>query len=544
MSREDYNHAISTNKSDTNLETISITGQDSHSDLFKVDDVHLKRSLKDRHIGMIALVSVFGTGLFLSSGGTLAKTGPVGIILAYAIIGVVVGLNQMAFAETASLAPLTGSTIRHAEIFIDEAVGFALGYLSLWQAILPGGLVSAALVIQYWSSLNPAVWISVLLVPIALTNIFSIRVYGEVEFVFALLKIGLILILVFAGLILDLGGVKGQERLGFHYWKDPGPFAEFITTGNTGKFVGFWAALSSVVYAYGGVQGIAMLAGETQNPRTNIPRAAKRILYRVVGLYMVAVFILSLIVPYNDKRIAVSDGTAAHSPYVIAFERAGIKVLPHVVNALTLCSAWSEANSGVTHTARVLFSLASKKQAPSIFLKTNDRFKVPFVGVALGLVFLALAYMSVDSTAATVFSWFQNITSSNLLLNWILISINHIRMNRALKAQGFQRSDLPYQNRIAPAGAWISLIASIILLITGGFTTFIHGHWKVSTLVSAYCSPVLFTVLYLAWKLVKKSPQIPIEEIIIPVLLEDYRTRPEDPVEKPKGWKILTLLWS
>ncbi|KAG7928585.1 hypothetical protein KL925_001885 [Ogataea polymorpha] len=251
-----------------------------------------------------------------------------------------------------------------------------------------------------------------------------------------------------------------------------------------------------------------------------------------------------LIVPYNDKRIAVSDGTAAHSPYVIAFERAGIKVLPHVVNALTLCSAWSEANSGVTHTARVLFSLASKKQAPSIFLKTNDRFKVPFVGVALGLVFLALAYMSVDSTAATVFSWFQNITSSNLLLNWILISINHIRMNRALKAQGFQRSDLPYQNRIAPAGAWISLIASIILLITGGFTTFIHGHWKVSTLVSAYCSPVLFTVLYLAWKLVKKSPQIPIEEIIIPVLLEDYRTRPEDPVEKPKGWKILTLLWS
>ncbi|KAG7867110.1 hypothetical protein KL918_000587 [Ogataea parapolymorpha] len=270
-------------KSVANLETVSLSAPGSSNDLFGVDDSQLHRSLKDRHIGMIALVSVFGTGLFLSSGGTLAKTGPVGMLIAYAIIGVVVGLNQLAMAETAALAPLTGASIRHAEIFIDEAVGFALGYLKLWQNLLPGGVVSAALVIQYWSDLSPAVWITVLAVPIAVTNLFSIRIYGEVEFVFGMLKICLIVMLVLAGLVLDLGGVKGQERLGFHYWKDPGPFAAFIESGAVGRFVGFWAALSSVVYSYGGVQGIALLAGETKNPRTNIPKAAKRILYRVRG---------------------------------------------------------------------------------------------------------------------------------------------------------------------------------------------------------------------------------------------------------------------
>ncbi|KAG7901095.1 hypothetical protein KL905_004614 [Ogataea polymorpha] len=544
MSKANFGNSEEEGKSVANLETVSIVPKDSASELFAVDDTHLKRTLKDRHIGMIALVSVFGTGLFLSSGGTLAKTGPVGILIAYAVIGTIVGLNQIAFAEVAALAPLTGSTIRHSEIFIDEAVGFAYGYLSLWQHLLPGGLVSAALIIQYWSNLSPAVWISVLAVPIAITNLFSIRIYGEVEFVFALLKISLIGILVLAGLVLDLGGVQGQQRLGFHYWKDPGPFAEFVKTGNTGRFIGFWAALSSVVYSYGGVQGIALLAGETRNPRTNIPRAAKRILYRVVALYMIAVFVLSLIVPYNDKKIAVSDGTAAHSPYVVAFERGGIKVLPHVVNALTLTSAWSEANAGIASSARVLFSLAAKKQAPRVFLKTSKRLNVPFVGVVLALLFLALSYMSIDSTAATVFSWFQNITSSNLLLGWILISICHIRMNRALKVQGYKRSDLPYNNRLAPAGAWISLIASVVLLLTGGFTTFIHGNWQTSTFVSAYCSPLLFVIFYLAWKITKRTPQIDLQDIIIPVLMEDYKTRPENDVPRKGIYKFISLLWS
>ncbi|KAG7736532.1 hypothetical protein KL912_004742 [Ogataea haglerorum] len=528
------------------LETISIHDAEEAAgiEIFAEDDTHLHRALKERHIGMITLVGVFGTGLFLSSGGTLAKTGPVGMCLSYLIVGIIVGMNQMALAEVAALAPLTGSTIRHAEIFIDDAAGFALGWLKVWNSILPTALVSSALIMQYWSNLSPGIWITIFMIPICFTNIFSIRIYGEVEFVFALLKIALILILVLAGLIVDLGGVKGQKRLGFHYWKDPGPFASYIKSGSLGQFIGFWAALSSVVYAYGGVQGIALLAGETKNPRTNIPKAAKRILYRVVGLYMIAVFILSLIVPYDDPKIATSDGTAAHSPYVIAFEKAGIKVLPHVVNALTLSSAWSESNLGITQTSRILFSLAAKGQAPKILLKSSKKLKVPYVGVIIGLIFLSLAYMTLDSTAANVFSWFQNITSSVLLLEWIIISINNIRMNRALKVQGYSRDDLPYTNKIAKASAWLSLFGSALLLITGGFTTFIHGHWETSTLFSSYCAPVLFVVFYLGYKFIKKTKHVPLEEICLPELMEDYHSKPEPPSEPLRGWRLLAFLWA
>ncbi|KAH3671345.1 hypothetical protein OGAPHI_000568 [Ogataea philodendri] len=536
---------VSSAKNAELLQTVSVTEVGiSKQFIFDEDDTKLEKALKQRQLGMITLVGVFGTGLFLSSGGTLAKTGPVGMCLAYLIIGVVVGLNQIALAEVAALAPLTGSSIRHAEIFIDEAVGFALGWLKVWNAILPGALVSTALVMQYWTTVSPGVWITVFIVPIAITNIFSIKLYGEIEFVFALLKIALILILILAGLVLDLGGVKEQPRLGFHYWKHPGPFAEHFATGSVGRFVGFWSALSSVVYSYGGVQAIALLAGETKNPRTNIPKAAKRILYRVVGLYMLAVFILSLIVPYDDKNIATSDGTAAHSPYVIAFERGGIKVLPHIVNALTLCSAWSEANLNVMQVSRIMFSLAAKHQAPAAFLKTNKLFRVPVFGVVLALLFCALAYMTLNSTASNVFSWFQNLSSSVLLLEWIIISISNIRMNKALVAQGYTRKDLPYTNPIGIAGAWISLLLSVLFLVTGGFTTFMHGHWDTSVLVSSYCSPMIFIILYAGWKLFYRTEQWQLQDICLPELFDDYHSKPEPTPEPLRGWRIITFLWA
>lgn len=171
----------------TNDEINSVHSKEEDDSLFKLDDNKLQRSLKQRHIQMIALVSVFGTGLFVSSGGALAKTGPVGILLSFLFIGVVVGLNQMALAEVAALAPLSGATIRHSEIFIDEAVGFAYGWLGVWSAIMPSAVVSSTLVIGYWTSLSAAIWITILIVPIILTNIISIRIYGEIEFVFAIL---------------------------------------------------------------------------------------------------------------------------------------------------------------------------------------------------------------------------------------------------------------------------------------------------------------------------------------------------------------------
>lgn len=140
-------------------------------------------------------------------------------------------------------------------------------------------------------------------------------------------QIALIIGLIIAGLILDLGGVPGQERLGFRYWSDPYPlFNEFVATGTKGRFLAFWSTMISAAFAYGNVQVVAIAGAETRNPRKAIPTAVKRTFFRVILFYVVSIFVVSLIVPANDEHLGLTTGTAAQSPFVIAFNRAGINV--------------------------------------------------------------------------------------------------------------------------------------------------------------------------------------------------------------------------
>lgn len=499
------------------------------------DRTRLKQGLKERHIKMLTLVGVFGTGLFLSSGGTLKKAGPAGMFLAYVVVGIVVGCNQIAIAEVASFMPATGATIRHAEQFIDESVGFTFGWISTYSSLMPGELSATAVVMRYWTDINPAVWITIFGILFVLTNIYTIRFYGEVEYFFGWMKIILIIILIVTGLVIDLGGAK-QERLGFHYWREPGPFAEYIVKGEIGKFVGFWAALSSVVYSYSGIQNIAILAGETKNSRHAIFHGARNVFLRIIVLYLIAVLVLTLIVPYNDKLIATGTGTAKSSPYVIAIQRANIKILPHIINAIILTSAWSAGNLAIVEGSRNLFALASKNQAPKIFLTTNKR-GIPYVGIAFISAFLPLSYMSVSSSSANVFSWFQELVSSNTLLRWILISANHIHMDRALKAQGYSRSDLPHSTCLGPFAAWFSGIMSLIFLLTGGFYNFIHGHFDIESFFTRYFIIPLAIILFTFWKLFKKTKYLPPTEVDLESIFDDIRQNPEITLATTTWWK-------
>lgn len=507
-----------------------------------IDDARLSRGLKQRHIQMIALAGAIGTGLFLSIGGSLAKTGPVGLLIAYLIVGFDVCCTQVVICEVSTLMPVTGSYIRHAAHFVDPALGFAIGWNRVYQSLIggPGEIVAAAVLFQYWSDINSAVWITVCIVLLVISNLGPVKFYGEVEFWLSVLKILLILGLILVGLIIDLGGTS-TPRLGFHYWRDPGPFAEFIKTGSLGKFIGFWSVLSSAVYAYGGVNEISVAAGETQDPRHNIPKACKRIFVRILIFYIVLLFVMTLVVPFNDPMIATGSGTAKSSPMVIAIQRAGIRVLPHIINAVIITSAWSAANSGVIGGSRTLYSLAVLGYAPKIFLRTN-RWNVPWVALSVKLLFFTLAYMSVSNTAATVFSWFQNLTSSSLLVDWIVMSIDHIYMDKALKSQGYSRTELPWSTKFAPFAAWFALIANIILILTGGFTVFIKGHWNFGSFFSAYFSIPLIFICYIVGKVYLRTPMRDPKQVDLESLFEDVRNNPEN-VPEVKGWQRLNILW-
>lgn len=135
--------------------------------------------------------------------------------------------------------------------------------------------------------------------------------------------------MIIAGLILDLGGVPGQERIGFRFWSDPYPlFHEYIASGTLGQFLAFWSTMISAAFAFGNVQIVAIAGAETRDPRKAIPAAVKRTFFRVVFFYVVSIFVVSLIVPADDPRLGLSTGTAAQSPFVIAFSRIGVHVSP------------------------------------------------------------------------------------------------------------------------------------------------------------------------------------------------------------------------
>lgn len=137
-------------------------------------------------------------------------------------------------------------------------------------------LSAAGTVITFWNtSINQAVWYSIFIVVILLLNFSPVKAYGESEVFFAALKILLIIGLILAGIIVDLGGPPGQERLGFRYWKSPGPFNSYLVPGDTGRFLGFWSTLISAAYSYNNVQILALAGAETQNPRKIIPVSVK-----------------------------------------------------------------------------------------------------------------------------------------------------------------------------------------------------------------------------------------------------------------------------
>jgi amino acid transporter len=255
---------------------------------------------------------------------------------------------------------------------------------------------------------------------------------------FAALKILLIVGLIVAGIVVDLGGSPNGDRIGFRYWKNPGPFNEYIVPGNTGKFLGFWSSLISAAYSYANIQVVAIAGAETKNPRVIIPNAIRMTFWRVLIFYVVSILIVGMLVPSNDPNLGISTGDAQQSPFVIAFQRAGIKVLPSIINAIVCTSAFSCGSACVFLASRTLYGLAEDEQAPKFLLRTN-RFGTPYFAVGASLIFMPLVYLSLGSNSSVVFGWFVNITTIAGLIGWLVIEITYLRFYYALKVQGIDR---------------------------------------------------------------------------------------------------------
>jgi len=405
--------------------------------------------------------------------------------------------------------PVPGGHIKLAERFVDPAFSFTMGwnYWYNWVIILPAELSAAAVLINYWNrEVNNAAWITILLVVVVVINMLGAGVYGECEFIFASIKVITITGLIILGIVLDLGGGPNHDRIGFRYWKNPGPFVQFGgISGNEGKFLGWWAVMTQAAFSFIGTEIVAIAAGEAKNPRRSLPKAIKRVYVRILLFYIGGTTIIGLLVPSNEPDLNLKSHNAGSSPFVIAIRRAGIKGLPSLINACLLTSAWSAASSDLYTSSRALYGLAIVGNAPKIFAKTSRK-GLPYVSIIFCALFACLAFMGVNSGSGMVFGWFANMTAVAGLMTWFGISVTYIRFHKGFKAQGYDRSTLPYASALQPYAAWYAAVSCFIICLFSGWEVFLKGQWDQATFVTNYLPFALFPILYFIWKFKTRVP--------------------------------------
>ncbi|KIV93012.1 hypothetical protein PV10_04257 [Exophiala mesophila] len=460
----------------------------------------IKRDLRRRHINMIALAGMIGTGLFLASGQAIALAGPVGALLGFIFMGAITIGVALCSGELSSFAPVTGGFVRHAGTFVQPALGTATGW-NFWYTmaiIAPAELVACATLINFWdSNINPAVWYSIFAVIIGVLNFCGVRWYGESEVFFATLKILLIVGLIIAGIVVDLGGNPEHDRIGFRYWKSPGVFNTYLvhSNKNTGRFLAFWSTLLSASYSYVNVQVVALAGAETRNPRKIIPNALQMTFWRVAVFYIISLFVVGLLVPYDDPNLGINTGDAQQSPFVIAFQRLGIKALPSIINAVVVTSAFSCGSACIFLGSRTLYGLSEAHQAPKIFTRVN-RFGTPWVAVAATLALMPLVYMTLADNASVAFGWMVNITTVAGLIGWVIIQVSYLRFYYAMKQQGISRDRLVYKSPFQPYLGWFTLISVSLVVIFSGYNVFFPGHWSTSSFLTCYIDIAIFIFLW------------------------------------------------
>ncbi|KAF4550034.1 Dicarboxylic amino acid permease-like protein [Elsinoe fawcettii] len=483
------------------------------------DGSALHRGLKARHITMIAIGGAIGTGLIIGTGSALANSGPGSLFIGYLLLGFVVFLVMAALGEMAAWFPMSAGFTGYATRFCDPSLGFALGwtYWLKYIIVTPNQLTAGALVMQYWvkrERVNPGVWITVFLVLIVIINFFGIKFFGEFEFWLSSFKVVTIVGIIILSLVLALGGGPDGDRKGFRYWRNPGAFRAQYTTGSAGQFLGFWSVMVNATFAYLGTELVGVTVAEAQNPRKTVPRAIKLTFYRILFFYVLSVFLVGMLVPYNspDLAFATRATTSANaSPFVVAIKLAGIKGLDHVVNACILVFVFSASNSDLYIASRTLYGLACDENAPRIFTRTN-KLGVPYYSTGLATIVALIAYMNVSNDSRQVFLYFVNVVTVLGLMTWISILVTHIYFVRARMAQGLRNKDMPYVAPLGIYGSYGALFVCILVCLTKNYGAFIpqrtYGKFDYKTFVTGYIGIPVYLMLIFGHKFWTKSKTV------------------------------------
>jgi amino acid transporter, AAT family len=441
----------------------------------------LERGLKDRHVQMIALGGAIGVGLFLGSGAAIDRAGP-GLVIAYLLGGVAIFFMMRALGEMALHQPVAGSFTTYAERYVGPLAGFFTGW-TYWIGWLVTGmaeLTAAGIYVNYWWDIPQWVPALVFLVGLYGVNLISVRLFGEFEFWFAIVKVMTIVGIILLGLAVllfgfgDLGGSASFS----HLWDQGG----FLPNG----FGEVFLVLQIVMFAYFGVELVGVTAGEAANPEKTLPSAINKVILRILLFYVGALVIIMSLVAWNQLD---PEG----SPFVFVFDRIGIPAAAGIINFVVLTAALSSCNSGLFSTGRMLLTLSRFGQAPARFGRLSPR-KVPANAMTVSAVVLLVGVVINYLIPEKAFAYITSVSTIAALWTWGIISLAH-RGFRKAASEG--RVDAPTRFLMPgyPVANWfvLAFMAMVAVLLL----------FDADTRIAWYVAPFWTAAVLIGWRVLK-----------------------------------------
>ncbi|NWA43662.1 amino acid permease [Pseudomonas reactans] len=439
----------------------------------------LNRGLGPRQMNMMALGAAIGVGLFYGSASAIKTAGPA-ILLTYAVCGVFVFFVMRALGEMAIHNPVAGSFSRYAFDYLGHRAGFMTGwtYWFYWIVCIMAEVTAAAIYMTYWFPDVPAwIWALSALLAMGALNLVAVSAFGEMEFWFAAIKVVTIVFLIVTGTgIIVFGLGNDGVALGLsNLWSHGG----FMPHGAWGVL----AALPMVTFSYSGIEMIGLTAGEAKDPERSIRRVVNTVFWRIAIFYVGALFVVMSLYPWD---LIGAQG----SPFVLTFEKLGIREAAGIMNFVVLTAALSSCNSGIFSTGRMVFNLAEQGQAPGRFRRISAR-GIPVYAVGLGVLVTLIGVLLNYIAPPDLFIWLTSIATFAGLFTWTIILLSHIKFR--------QRVTLSADRRMMPWSPWSSYATlAFLALITAMLTL------SENTRIAMIVGPIWLLGLWLSYSLVQK----------------------------------------
>ena len=442
-----------------------------------VDQQHgdeLKRGLKNRHIQLIALGGAVGTGLFLGSASVIQSAGP-GIILGYAIAGFIAFLIMRQLGEMVVAEPVAGSFSHFAYKYWGGFAGFASGwnYWVLYVLVAMAELTAVGKYIQFWWPEIPT-WASaaVFFVLINAINLTNVKVFGEMEFWFAIIKVVAVVAMILFGGWLLFSDTAGPQATVRNLWEQGG----FLPHGMTGLVM----MMAIIMFSFGGLELVGITAAEADNPETSIPKATNQVIYRILIFYVGSLAVLLSLMPWTR----VGPDT---SPFVLIFHDLGDALVANALNVVILTAALSVYNSCVYCNSRMLFGLAQQGNAPKALLNVDKR-GVPVASILVSAATTALCVLINYLMPGEAFGLLMALVVSALVINWAMISLAHIKFRQAKRREGVEPK---FKALLYPLGNYICLLFMAAILVIMAITP--------GMAISVWLIPVWLVVLAIGY---------------------------------------------